>query len=210
MFHNENSAGPRRSSVRELPLLEGEQIEEQFVPYDGLVTDPPMKGELLVLTNQRVISFLHSDGHRETILAPLEDLNGVSVRANTRGLKHLSQGLLLILVGVVAYFIIGYILDGVTIAAALGAAIAFVGVLFIARYFFWEEEGSITFQGGNWELSFPYKSNLAGAMVYKLVNRFFQLKQATKAHQPPAEGEAGEVPPEPLSSTASDDPFYYI
>ena len=210
MFHSENSAGAGRISVRDFPLLAGERIEEQFVPYDGLVTDAPMKGELLVLTNQRVISFLHSDGHRETFLAPLEELSGVSVRANTRGLRHLSQGLVLILVGVLAYFIIGYILDGVTIAAALGAAIAFVGVLFIARYFFWEEEGTITFQGGNWELSFPYKSNLAGAMVYKLVNRFFQLKQATNTHRPPPEDEAREALPEPPSSTASDDPFYYI
>ena len=210
MFYSNRRDTADQYSIRTLPLLEGEQIEERFVPYDGLVPNEPSKGELLVLTNQRVISFLDNDGHRETFLAPLEELNGVSVRANTRGLKHLSQGLILMLVGILAYFTIGYILDGVTIAAALGAAIAFVGVLFIARYFFWEEEGTITFQGGNWELTFPYKSNLAGAMVYKLVNRFFQLKQATNAHQPPPEDGAREVPPEPPASTASDDPFYYI
>ena len=183
-------------SVRQLPLLGGERIEEKFVPEDGLVVDTPGKGHLLVLTNQRVISFVQSDGHNETFLAPLEELRGVSVRANTRGMKHVSQGLILIFLGILAYFVIGYILDGITIAAALGSAIIFVGALFIARYFFWEDEGSITFQGGNLELSFPYKSNIASADVYKLINRFFQLKlHTTNSHRSPTGWGPGDHPP---------------
>ena len=174
----------QQSFVRELPLLDGEKVEEQFVPENGLVPDTPLKGELLVLTNQRVLSFVHSDGHRETFLASLEELKGVSVKASTRGFKDIFQGLTLMLMGILSYFILGYILDGVSIASALGAAIVFVGILFLAKYFFWEEEGSITFQGGNWELSFPYKSDRASIDVFKLIDRFFQLKVTNNALHP--------------------------
>ena len=91
MFHRTNAIGTGRTSVRDLFLLEGEQMEERFVPYDGLVTEDPQKGELLVLTNKRVISFLSGNGGRETQLAPLEDVNGVSVKVTNRGLKNLSH-----------------------------------------------------------------------------------------------------------------------
>ena len=181
-MYSERQVNSDQHSVRDFHLLEGEWVEERFVPYDGLVPDTPHKGELLVLTNHRVISFIQSNGRKETTFAPLDEMKGVSVKASTRGLKNLSQGLVMIIIGILAYFSIGYILDSVTIASALGAAIIFVGVLFIVRYFFWEEEGVIIFQGGSWELSFPYKSNMAGACVYNLVNRFFQLKLDTNDH----------------------------
>ncbi len=152
------------------------------MPYDGLVPDTPENGHLLVLTNQRFISFIQSDGTKETILASLDELKGVSVKAATKGLKNLSQGLIIILAGIMSYFIIGYILDGITIAAALGAAIMFVGALFIAKYFFWGDEGSVTFRGSSIELSFPYRSTMASSDVYRLVNRFFQLKLNSNTH----------------------------
>ena len=176
VFYWQEPVAPTYSSLRELPLLEGETIEEQFVPDEGLVSDTPWNGQVLVLTNQRIISFVENDGHNETLLAPIGEMKAVSVMANTRGVRDLVQGLGLVLIGILAYFILGYILDRVTVALALGAAIIFVGVLFVIKYLFWEEEGTIIFRGGSWDLSFPYKNNRASADVYKLVNRFFQLK----------------------------------
>ena len=195
-----------RSGIRDLPLLESEKIEEQFVPYEGLVSDTPDKGQLLVLTNQRVISFIENDGHKEMFLAPLAELKGVSLKGSTRGLKSLFQGFIMILVGILSYFIVGYILDGISIAVALGAAVSFVGILFIARHFVWEEEGSVAFQGASWELRFAYKSNRASYDVYKLINRFFELKQGTNSHGPLEPEEPQKAPWEPLSSNRPADP----
>ena len=185
---------PRRYNVRELRLHDGESVEERFDPNDGIVSDTPNTGDLIVLTNRRVISFVENDGHKETVLAPLEELHGVSIKATNRGLKSISQGLFLILLGILGYFIIGYILEGVTVALALGGAIIFLGLLFISRYFFWEQEGSISFQGGNWEFFFPYRTDRASADVYKLVNRFFQLKMEPHNYQPHREGEPQDAP----------------
>ena len=197
MLYREGQVAAGHYSIRELPLLEGERIEEQFVPNSGLVSVTPTKGELLVLTNQRVISFIQSDRRKEISLAPLQELKGVSMKGDTRGLRDLLQGFALMLIGILAYFILGYILDGVTIASALGAAIVFVGILFIGKHLFWEEEGSIIFQVGSWELRFPYKSNRASDDVYRLIDRFFQLKLNTNTHYPPDLGQTpSDVEPE--------------
>ena len=208
-----------RSSIRELPLLEGERLQEKFGPYHGLGGQTTEKGSLLVLTNQRVISFLRDDGHKETYMAALDELKGVSVKAAPRGMKNLIQGFAFILFGILAYFIIGYITNSVwseiSIASALGAAVVFVGLLYIARYFFWEQEGTIVFQGGTWErsdkaggteaytweLSFPFKNNKASADVYNLVNRFFEIKRhngATQFSPPATTQEEPSVPPATL------------
>ena len=210
VFQRATKVALGQSSIRELPLLEGERIEERFVPDDGLVPDTPLKGQLLVLTNKRVISFVQSDGQRESVLAPLEELRGVALKSNTRGFKDLSWGLTLVLAGIMGYLIVGYILENVLIAAGLGVAAAFTGVLFVTRYFFWEEEGSITFQGGSWELSFPYKNNRASADVYRLVDRFFQLKLRTNTHQPSLDGEEEANPPVPPFSASREGPSYDI
>ena len=188
MLYRQQQTTTDQYSIRELPLLEGERIEERFVPYDGLVANTPQKGQLMVLTNRRIMSFAASNGNKEMLLASVEDLKAVSVKSSTRGVKNLSQGLALILVGILGYFIAGYILDGITIASALGAAIIFIGVFFIAKHFFWETEGNVTFQGGSYELSFPYKSARAGEDMHRLVNRFFEIKFDPNNNQPPLGG----------------------
>ena len=184
MIHSDTQSTSTRYSVRELRLLEEERIEEQFVPEVGLVSDTPEKGPLLVLTNHRLISLVQSDGYSETLFADLNEVQGVSVKANSKGFRDLFQGLTLVFIGVLSYFILGYILDGVTIALALGAAIIFVGILFMAKYLFWEAEGSVTFQLSNWSMSLPYRSTDASEDIYKLVDRIFQLKLGLPVVQP--------------------------
>ena len=210
MYYRDRQVTPDRQSVRELSLLEGEQVEQLFVPDSGLVSDTPWKGQLLVLTNQRLISFMQSDGHNETLLAPLDELKGVSVKANARGSRDLVQGFALIVIGILSYLIVGYVLEGVAIALALGAAIGVVGMLFIIKYLFWEEEGTVTFQAGDWEVSFPYKTNLASSDVYSLVERFFQLKFSANADHHRQTKESAANQPETIAAPPPGDYFYNI
>ena len=208
MVHGNSWETKGQYSVRELTLLEGETVEEQFVPDSGIVPDTPVKGQLLVLTSRRVISFVDVDGHKEMFLAPLEELRGVSLKANAKGFRDLFQGLIVMLIGILSYFILGYVLDGIAVALALGAAIVFVGMLFLSKYLFWEEEGSITFQGSSWEMAFPFKSNMARADVYRLIDRFFQLKLETNSHKSPLGRESELRPPRlPYSPPPGDTSF---
>ena len=208
MFYWKGQTAIERQYVRDLPLLEGEEVEEKFVPDHGLVSRTPDKGQLLVLTNQRVISFVHSDGHKRMFLAPLEEFKGVSVKADDRGFKDIFSGLALMVVGILAYFIIGYIFEDVTLAlpALVGIALILFGVMVMARYFFWEEEGSITFQGGSWELPFNYRTDRSQVDVYKLVDRFFQLKLHSNTHHPQLQ----EAPEAALPDQPSSPPPTYL
>lgn len=165
--------------IRELRLFSGERIEDLFVPDTGSVPAISTKGPLLVLTSHRIISFSEDDGDKHTAVAAIAEIEGVSVKANTRGVRDLCQGLFLVIVGILTYIMLGYILDGVTVALALGAAIALVGILFVGKYLFWEEEGSVTFLAGAWETSVPYKNDRAITDLHRLIDRCFQLKLNT-------------------------------
>lgn len=184
MFRSRLAATAAQNYVRGMPMMEGEKIVDQFSSDDGIVVNTPDKGDLLVLTNLRVIAFVKDSEHKETSLAPLDELNGLSVKSNNRGAKEMLQGPILILLGIVAYFVVGYSLEHVAVAAVMGASIALVGVLLGARFIFWEEEGTILFQGGRLELGFPYRTDRASEDAYKVVNRFFDLKLSLNSNRP--------------------------
>ncbi|MEE8465663.1 MAG: hypothetical protein V3S68_04245, partial [Dehalococcoidia bacterium] len=54
-------------TIRKVDLLSGETVTHTFCPEEGLVATPPDRGQMLVLTNQRVMSFGNKDGTRETV-----------------------------------------------------------------------------------------------------------------------------------------------
>ena len=183
-------------SVRGLPLMAGEQVQERFAANHGLVSGAPKKGPLLLITNLRVISFLRGEGVKETYLAPIDELKTVFVKGKSRGVRNLIQGILFVLAGILAYFIIGYIREStwseISIASVVGLIVVVFGASYLTRHLLWEPEGEIVFQGGTWEkpsannrgpvesyqwqMSFPYRSDKANDEVYTLVNRFFEIR----------------------------------
>ena len=176
--------------------MEGERVQERFASSQGIVVGAPKKGPLLLITNLRVISFLRGEDVKETYLAPIDELKTVVVKGKSRGVRNLIQGILFILVGILAYFIIGYIREStwseISIASVVGVIVVVFGASYLARHLLWEPEGEIVFQGGTWErsspdnrgsvesyrwqMSFPYRSDKANDEVYTLVNRFFEIR----------------------------------
>ena len=175
-------------ALRKISLMEEERIEQLFSPSDGLVTSTPLSGPLLALTNLRVVVFSEGQGTRETTIVPLEELRGVSVRSQGRNPKNLLQGAGLVLVSIISYFIVGlWVVDeGLTVPLVVAISIAFIGFLFLTHFIFWEEEGNIVFQGGryNWELAFPYTSIKGSEDIYRVADRFLQLKLGMASLRP--------------------------
>ncbi|MDP3064445.1 MAG: hypothetical protein Q8O40_14740, partial [Chloroflexota bacterium] len=174
-----------RSSLRQLPLLPGEDVQKLFDPKYGLLAAPTESGPLLALTNLRLVLF--QDDRREsgsdTTAAPLDVLGAVRVSVSDRNIRALFQGLALILVGIIAYLAIGtFVVEGLLLPLAIGGGIVLVGAMFVLRFLFWEEEGKLTFQSGtrdqsggldrssNWDLEFPYRSRQAASDAYRLVD----------------------------------------
>jgi len=167
---------PGTGYLRAVPLLPGEVLEGGFSPRAGLVSEVPEKGPFLALTSRRVICFTQEGWRGGILLASLGEIKGVSLRSQARNPRTLWHGLLFFVAGVLAYFFLGLLLEGLAVALAVGGVIVLLGIVLILRYALWEEEGSIAFQAGSWELVFPYRGEKAASEVFELVNLFFELK----------------------------------
>jgi hypothetical protein len=170
--------------IRGVPLLPQEWVSHSFTPTDGISPEPSAAGRLLVTTNQRIISFSQGQQGNETVLVPVEELNGVVVKPESRSSATLVQGLLLLAAGALIYLIGGYWLAGrlkgpnIPIinqdiwTLILLAALIWSGWL-IWRHYFTKEQGQVTFQGGNWAFSFPYSGDKPTEEVQQVIRAAF-------------------------------------
>ena len=189
---NENSGSMAQSNqrwprgIREVRLLRGERVVGLLDGSSGLVEVPTQHGPLLALTEKRVISLIEAEDRRETHVATIEKVQGVSTRAYQRPQKPLIQGVVLILAGILVYLLVGTfstgipVNAGITIGALLGGAIALLGLIYIARYLLWMKGGELIFQTGGLELTFLYNSEEAALAIQQLLPRFFQLQSGTE------------------------------
>ena len=67
---------------------------------------------MLVLTNQRIMTFGKNSGVRETVLVPLEQVKAVSVNAGQRSKGTMFQGGTMIVAAVFFYVLLAYWLTG--------------------------------------------------------------------------------------------------
>ncbi|MCH7606153.1 MAG: hypothetical protein IH962_03260 [Chloroflexi bacterium] len=175
--------------IRDVALLTGEKVTHVFSPTRGLTEEPPVDGQLLITTNQRILAFSREDGRDETYLVPVEELKGVVIKRGARGSASLFQGLLLVVGGLAIYLMVSYWLTGQfdcctvpIINWDLGAIMVLLavlsGILLIGKYYFVKEGGSVTFQGSNWVFTFPYRGELARGHVYQVVNTMFLARRS--------------------------------
>ena len=94
--------------IREVALLPGERLSHAFSPTLGLIEEPPIDGQILITTNQRIMAFSREDGQDETYLVPVEELKGVVVKSSSHGSASLFQGLMLVVGALFIYFIVAY------------------------------------------------------------------------------------------------------
>ncbi len=175
--------------IRGVPLLPQEWVKHSFTPADGISQEPSATGRLLVTTNQRIISFSQGQKGDETVLVPVDELNGVVVKPEARSSGSLLQGLLLLVAGGLIYLISGYWLadrlqgPNIPIINLDVWALVILGALIwggwlIGHHYFARELGQVTFQGGNWAFSFPYTGEKPTAEVHQVIRSTFVSRTA--------------------------------
>ena len=174
--------------IRKVGFLSGETVTHTFCPEEGLISNPQEQGRMLVLTNQRVISFGHRDGMRETVLMPVDQVKAVAVNAGIRSKLMLFQGGLIVIAGVVIYVLLAYWLQGriggPTIPVIRMGLVAFLVSLAIlssvgimTQFYFRKPDGEVTFQGDGVKLAFPFRGEAAEDDIYQVVNATFAARQ---------------------------------
>lgn len=173
------------TKIRNVALLPDERVDNLFSPEKGLVKEPLGEGQLLVTTNERIISFSQHQGSNETYMVPVEELKGIVVRSSgTRSSTSLLQGLLLVGGAFALYVVLSYWLTGqfrgpnipfINVDAA--PVIILVAILsggwFLMRYYLAPSNGLATFRGTNWSFAFPFSPSVAEDDIYRLANATF-------------------------------------
>ena len=179
--------------VRDVALLPGERVTHVFSPSLGLSEEPPVDGQLLITTDQRILAFSHEDGRNQTHIVPVEELKGVMVKSEARNSGSLLQGLVLVVGGLFIYLIVSYWLtgrfDGPTVpiirmdfGAVMVLLAIIAGGILIGKYYLAKEGGSVTFQGSNWVFTFPYKTDRSRIQVYRMVNTVFVARRSLNGY----------------------------
>ena len=190
MFKGSQTTETSTTHVRSIALLPGETIDHIFSPESGLTQHPSDNGQLLITTNQRVLAFCRIEGRNETYMATISDLQGVTVKARTRSTASIAQGSLLGLAGILLYLAVAYWITGrvegptipiihMDVVPFLALIIVLAAVVAVVWHYFATEDGSVTFQGSNWNFVFPYKGKRAGEELQQVVNTVF----ATRLYQ---------------------------
>jgi hypothetical protein len=189
--------------IRDVSLLPDEAPVSMLTREQGMVEEVTDDDSLLVLTNKRLLGFSVENNRKETVITTTDQVHAAETAIAYRNSRPLVQGLGLIVLGIVAYFVVGLWIaqDGVFIPAVVGAVIGLFGAYQVLRYFFWEEEGSVTFQAwgdgqseGHWKLAFPCYGESA-RQAQKLVDAFFDLKMEDRSEDPQS------APAWPLATT---------
>jgi hypothetical protein len=136
-----------------------------------------------------VIAFGQSDGIRETVLIPVEEVKAVTVHAGRRSKGNLFQGGLMVVAAVFFYVLLAYWLtgriDGPTVPIIRMDLVAFVvflailtGVGMMAQMYFAKPDGEVTFQGDGVKLVFPFRGDTAEDEIFQVVNAAFAARQS--------------------------------
>ena len=189
MLPEQTGAPSYLTRIRGVPLLPREWVNHSFTPTDGISPEPSSTGRLLVTTNHRIISFSQGQKGDETVLVPVDELNGVVVKPESRSSGSLLQGLIILIAGTLIYVIGAYKLSdwlkgpNIPFINLDVWALAFlVGLIWggwlIGHHYFNKEVGQVTFQGGNWAFSFPYSGEKPTAEVHQVIQTAFVSRSA--------------------------------
>jgi hypothetical protein len=193
--HAEDAAAPR---IRGVELLADESPAHFFSAADGLTSEPPPTGQVLIVTNQRVIAFCQADGKQETYLVPMNEVKHVVVKAGSRSASMLLQGSLMVIAGIFIYLVLGYWLtnqiEGPTIpvlhmdvAPFIALIIVLTGLTMIAQVYFTKPDGTVTIQGDGLQFTFPFRGDAAQREIFDVVNTTFAMRQTKLEEEPQLE-----------------------
>jgi hypothetical protein len=199
MLTGERSRKSYLTSIRGVDLLPEEEVTHTFSPQEGMVDEPWRKGQLLITTSQRIISFSEDGGSRATFLVPVEEVKGVIVKASTvSNTRSLMQWIVLIAAGLIVYLALSYWITGKFsdpvvpgVNMGLGPILVLLAIILagglIVKHYFTPGDGQVTFQGSSWSFSFPFTATKSSEDIYRLVNTTFVTRRSQNGYAPPKE-----------------------
>ena len=185
----------------ELSLLPGERVELTLDARRGLLTAPGIETNSLTVTTHRVIKHGIQPGRHTTSLVPLERVAAVEISDVARSPERLTQGLVVLGVGIVLGAVAWVIFAVTLISLLVGGIPVLVGVYILAGYAFPESDGELVLHAAGYSLHQSLLTKDARRDAYLVAHRISELASATALPQAvapptPAEPSAPAAPEE--------------
>lgn len=153
-------------------MMDGERFVRALGLADGEGSASSVDGDVILLTDRRVVHLRSAGSNRKTVFVPLAGVAAVEVSAERSGYGGYVWGALA--------FVIAWLLwstwDAPLWSGVAAVAVGLMGIYMIVDQFYSPSLVRATFKTSSSELSCGIRRADATAEVYDFVNRMFQLK----------------------------------
>ena len=177
---------------RQIPWLPDERFELALHARQGVLTNPAGGPDVLTLTTLRAIRRGGRSGRHTTSVISLSALSGVEVVDFARAPERLTQGLVVLGIGLVVAWISWIIFATALITLVLGGVPILVGVYLLAGYAFPDDDGELILHSPGLSIRQPLLTPDARGDAYLVAHRVFELA-AAMSRPPPAPSSTAEV-----------------
>ena len=171
-------------SERLLPLLPGERFELALDEKLGVVTSATPSQNAMSVTDRRVIMRRNESGKRVTSILPHDRLTAVEIIDAARSQERLSQGLIVLGIGIALTTISWMVVGLVLVSLIVGGFPILAAVYMLAGYALPDTEGEIVLHAGALSARQSLLSAHARRDAYLVAGRISELMTEARSEAP--------------------------
>lgn len=182
---------------RQIPWLPDERFELALHSQQGVLTNPTAGPDVLTLTTLRAIRRGGRSGRHTTTVISLRALSGVEVVDFARAPERLTQGLVVLGIGLIVAWISWIIFATALITLLVGGVPILVGVYLLAGYAFPDDDGELVLHSPGFSIHQPLLTPDARGDAYLVAHRVFELAASLSgpAPTPSSAPDVAQAPP---------------
>ncbi|MEX2598898.1 MAG: hypothetical protein WD533_04495 [Dehalococcoidia bacterium] len=189
------------TSDQQLPWLPGERFELALDARLGMSTSPMAGDNVLTVTTRRAIKLGSEPGKRTTSMLPLDRVAAVEVIDAERPTERLTQGLVVLGIGIIAGIVSWVFLEQQLITLLAGGLPVLVAIYMLAGYAFPDTEGELILHTGSYTLRQPLQTPESRRDAYLAAHRIYDLVAAPGLFEETAAAPAEETAETPAAAS---------
>ena len=156
----------------DVAMMDGESVDCALNLRDGLVENPSEGGDLILLTDRRVIHLSANGKDRKVVYVPLQEVSAAEVATESSGFGGYIWGGLAFVIAA----LIWRVWDNPFWSVAAAVGLVLMGVYLILDQVYSPQGVRAVFRAGTSEIKCDVGSANASKDLHTFVNRLFQLK----------------------------------
>lgn len=176
-----------QSTERQIPWLPGERFELALDSHAGAISSSASGQDTLTVTTHRIIRLGGGrGGSKLTEVAPLDRINAVEVLDVARDNGKLTNGIILLAVGIALAWFTWVVFEGVVLfSLVIGGLPVLAAVYMLTGWLFPDEEGALLLHTAGHAIKQPLSSEQSRHDAYLVAHRVYELMVVASAAPSP-------------------------